>query len=812
MNYIVKEWLFVSLSFLTFIQKNNAQTIDLSRAQIYTNVTDKAVLLRSQEVLLQEVEKRSGIRLAVSSILPDDGASAIFICLESALPKLPSKYRDELNRLPQITAEGFKLLVVGQSNTVVIVGKDTRGLLYGVGRLLRKAEIQRGKVSLTTTASISTSPRYPIRGHQLGYRPKTNSYDAFTIEMFDQYIRDLAIFGANSIEIVPPRTDDDFSSRHMKLPAIKMIAEQSRICKEYGLDVWMWYPNMATNYTDPDTLEKELKERADVFSAIPKLDHVFVPGGDPGDLEPDVLFAWLEKQALVLHKYHPKAKIWVSPQVFRPTKKWYDAFFSQVNRGYPWLGGVVFGPWIKVPVQDMRKMIKSSIPIRNYPDITHNYHSQYPVPEWDLPFYLTLNRESITPRPYDQKIIHNAFDKYMSGSISYSEGTNDDVNKFVWSDQDWDPETPVIETLRDYARLFIGARHTESVAQGLTALERNIRGPLLTNQGIERTLAQWQKIEEEAPLEVLQTARFQMGLIRAYYDAYIHRRMICETEAEQKAREVLTDLKPGFSLAAIKEATDILLLAKSKSLFPQYKKKCYDLADSLYKSIGAQLTIKKHGAMAGRGNFIDMIDTPLNDSPWLLDQLDKIKNMSDEKVRLEKIHELLHRTDPGPGGFYDNFGDPESWYRVVSKLSWEQDPGSLQSPRVGFGLGVDNCVDIIKAKGTPEQFAPMAWLKQVKTLYEQPLEIIYNELDPNATYKMRISYTGRFRSRMKLTTDDGQVIHDFLQTGSQPVYEFDIPRSVHADGKVTFIWNCSEGERGAQVSEIWLIRTDGTRE
>src|SRR5690606_4423058 len=121
--------------------------------------------------------------------------------------------------------------------------------------------------------------------------------------------RDLAIFGANSIEIVPPRTDDDFTNVHMQLPDIKMIAELSKICDDYGLDVWMWYPNMGQDYSHADSIKKELAERHKVFKAVSRLDALFVPGGDPGDLEPDVLFNWLERVAEVLHQYHPKAKI-----------------------------------------------------------------------------------------------------------------------------------------------------------------------------------------------------------------------------------------------------------------------------------------------------------------------------------------------------------------------------------------------------------------------------------------------------------------------------------------------------------------------
>ncbi|MRS61951.1 hypothetical protein GJJ30_11690 [Larkinella terrae] len=782
--------------------------IDLTKAQIYCPVKDPNVLLRSLAVFQEELAKRSRIKLPVAKKLPGAGQPAIYLLTENELNTLPETFRTALAGMPSITKEGYKLLVQENSQAVLVVGKDARGLLFGVGRLLRKMEIRPGQILVPDNATIATSPRYPIRGHQLGYRPKTNAYDAFTVAQFDQYIRDLALFGANSIEIMPPRTDDDFTSRHMKLPAIKMIGEQSRICKEYGLDVWMWYPNLAKDYVHPDSIQKELKERQEIFASVPKLDAVFVPGGDPGDLEPDVLFAWLEKEAVVLNKYHPKAKIWVSPQVFRPNQAWFDAFYKHVNKEYPWFGGVVFGPWVKMPVQEIRKIVKPSIPIRHYPDITHNYSSQYPVPHWDLAWSMTCGRESINPRPHDEKAIHNALDEFGVGSISYSEGTNDDVNKFVWSDQDWNPETPVIETLRDFSRLFIGPDYTETVAQALISLENNWRGSLLTNQAVNQSLMQWQTLEKQAPLKVLQNARFQMGLIRAYFDAYTQQRFLYESELEQRAREVLATYATGGSIPTMNRAREILEKAWKSPILPEYRAKCFALADSLFKSIGAQLTMEKHGAMSGRGNFVDNIGIPLNDSPWLMDQMAKIEKLPDEKARQARIYEMLHRTDPGPGGFYDHFGAPESWYRVVPGVGWEKDPGSLQSPRIGFGVGLVGVewVDEIKATGFKGQITPRVWMKQAKTLYDQPLKIAYDELDPTASYRIRIAYTGRFRSRMKMTTDDGSVIHDFIQTGEQPIYEFDLPQTASSDGKVTFVWTCGEGERGSQVTEIWLIR------
>lgn len=787
----------------------SAQTVDLSKAVIWTGDTKAASLSKPLQVLKEEVYKRTGIELVPVEKTPEENQPVIYLVISERESKLPKAIKAALGNFPEPGNEGFRLVVIASSSSVVISGKDARSVLYGIGRFLRKAELRNDQLTLAEAASVSTAPKFPIRGHQLGFRPKTNSYDAFSVKQFDQYIRELALFGANSIEIMPPRTDDDDTSAHMKLRPEKMIIEQSKICKAYNLDVWMWYPNMGPDYSNRDSLKKEIQERMEVFASLPKLDHVFVPGGDPGDLEPEQLFSWLGKVALALRQLHPNAKIWVSPQAFRPTKKWMDDFIKYANSGYPWFGGVVFGPWVKIPVAELRKQLRDSIPIRMYPDITHSYTAQYPVPDWDVAYTMTLGRECINPRPEDEKHIHNVFAGYGAGSISYSEGTNDDVNKFVWSGQDWDPQTPVIETIRDYCRLFFGPDLAEPAAQGIMNLEKNFRGPLLTNKTVEQTLMQWQDIEKKAPQELtLFNFRFQMCLLRAYYDALVQRRLINETALEARARELLQNATAETIAEAMQQAKEILAQAKQNPVAAALKERCNVLADSLFSTIGAQLTVEKHGGVSGRGNFMDNIDMPLNDGPWLNDQLNAFEKIEDHNEQLAKVQEMLHRTDPGPGGFYDHFGSAESRSRVISHKTWAEDPGSLESPRKSYGIGIigEEWVDEIKAQGFSGQTTPAAWMTQINTLYDQPLQIKYENLDTTASYKMRITYTGRFRSKVKLTANNNIVIHDFLQTGQKPVYEFDIPHEATATGKVIFTWTCGEGERGSQVTEIWLMR------
>ena len=61
------------------------------------------------------------------------------------------------------------------------------------------------------------------------------------------------------------------------------MAEQSRICDEYGLDVWIWFPAMESEYTETTVIEAALDEWGEVFRQLPRVDAVNVPGGDPGE-------------------------------------------------------------------------------------------------------------------------------------------------------------------------------------------------------------------------------------------------------------------------------------------------------------------------------------------------------------------------------------------------------------------------------------------------------------------------------------------------------------------------------------------------
>ncbi|MGH9662696.1 MAG: glycoside hydrolase family 20 zincin-like fold domain-containing protein, partial [Bryobacteraceae bacterium] len=609
---------------------------------------------KAAALLADEIERRSQIRLAAGA--PAD--------TQIVLEKTSGP------------AEGYQIRSTARS--VTIAGNDARGVLFGAGHLLRKLEMTRGRILLPAPINVTTAPKVALRGHQLGYRPKTNSYDGWSLPMWEQYIRDLAVFGANAIELIPPRSDDDADSPHFPAPQIDTMIGMSRITADLGLEVWIWYPAMDKDYSDPATVEFALKEWGEVFRRLPRIDHVFVPGGDPGHTQPKHLLALLEKQTASLRRYHPNAKMWVAPQGF--TSEWMDEFLALMRDEPKWLAGIVHGPQVRLTIPELRRRIPARYPIRNYPDITHTLRAQFPVPDWDVAFALTLEREPINPRPFDQAHIFRHTLPGTIGFLTYSEGCNDDVNKAVWSGLGWNPDAGVLEILRDYSRYYIGARYADDFAQGLIALEQNWRGPLVANTGVDRTLRQFQALERSAPPPVLLNWRFQQALYRAYYDAHVRARLLAETAAERRALDRLRAARTTGSLAALDAAQ---LAFDPAPVAPDVRARVFELAEALFQSIRMQLSVPRYKALGGRGNNLDYIDAPLNNRDWWRHQFAEIRKLATEPARIDFLAALLDRDSPGPGGFYDDLGDPARRPHFLAGAGFAGDPYSLESPRIG---------------------------------------------------------------------------------------------------------------------------------
>ena len=211
---------------------------------------------------------------------------------------------------------------------------------------------------------------------------------------------------------------------------------------------------------------------------------MFVPGGDPGHTQPKYLMALLEKQTALLRKYHPKAQMWVSPQSF--SAEWLDEFYAILKNEPAWLAGVVFGPQMRLASPKLRAAIPKRYP---HPPLSR-YHAQpaaasIPVPDWDVAFAVTRRPRSHQPaaaRPGAHlppaAAVHGRL-HHLLGRLQRRCEQIRLERAGLGSGRDGSRRCFCASTAATSSATSFG----DAFAQGLLALERNWRGPLLTNTG-----------------------------------------------------------------------------------------------------------------------------------------------------------------------------------------------------------------------------------------------------------------------------------------------------------------------------------------
>lgn len=746
-----------------------AAVLDVSRAVVVVRPGElPAAEKTAAAVLVEEMELRSGVRLRVDSHWPANGP----VIAVTSTRNVPEWGR----QIPETTArsEGFRFWLDG--SVVWVLGADARGALYGVGHLLRQLNWAKGKLELPASLDVTTSPMSSIRGHQLGFRATANSWDAWTVPQFERYIRELALFGINAVENIP--FGDEGRNPVVKVPKHAMNRAIAEICRRYGLDYWVWTP-VSLDLNDKQRAARLLDRFGEVFRESPTLSGVFVPGGDPGHNPPELLLPYLEEIAKRLRQVHPKAKVWLSMQGFSAART--EVVYNWLGRQVPeWFGGIVAGP-SSPPVEETRRRVPAGVKLRLYPDVTHNKLSQYEVPEWDQAYALTLGREAVNPRPVEYAAIHNRYAALSDGFISYSDGVHDDVNKIVWSALGWDSSRDARDIVIEYCRVFFSPAVAEEAADAILALERNWRGSLAANGGVEATLRWWQDLEAGNP-GLAGNWRWQMCLLRANYDAYVRRRLLQDTKLEQEANEWISRAGEVSSEAAMKGAGETLNRGVAGA---ELRARIVDLCERLWQSIALQTSVAKYQASgAERGAVLDFVDNPLNNRWWLEDQFAQIRTLPNEAAKVKRLRELASWENPGPGSFYDDLGNIAKMPHVV------RGPGEDHDPLFWWW----------------DQGKSRARLSWQVTMW--PRAMVYEGLDPKGTYVVRTSGYGK----ALLKIDGGRVQPSIDGREMAEFKEFPVPADCLVDGRLELTWDRAGDEahlnwrQRSRLAEVWLLK------
>lgn len=485
---------------------------------------------------------------------------------------------------------------------IVISAHGTRGLIFGWCMLLRKCADRNGRLILIRSVEGVYAPVKKIRGHQLGYRPTPNAYDAWDTDDYRRYYTDIMAFGSNTVEHIP---GGEKQNRLMKYTSGEMAVLCAAIADEYDLDVSLWFPN----YEDTD--EEAYENRKKIFSGFGRIDYVFPPGGDPGDLQADAYFRRLKAVKSALPEKFAKTQLWPSAQAPHKYPDWGEKFIAELEKHPEEIDGVIMGPNHAYPVHELRRKVPAEYPIRLYTDITHNVRCEYPVhfdrDDWHYALASAHGRESINPRPAELQLLHRLSAQYGTGTVTYSEGINDDVNKAVWADMDFfGSDTDIKETLRDYSRFFFPGADEEKVADVILGMELNWYGDPKNNPNIEntyRTLTDMDFGEDNW--------RWNCLLFRAICDVLVYRRRNFELDLVENARH--------FAMKGDTERAKTILSADFDGGYRELRAELDRLGGLLFRQIGYQCDVERYGAEnPERGAVLDTVDQPVTDRLWLL--------------------------------------------------------------------------------------------------------------------------------------------------------------------------------------------------
>ncbi|PVX29463.1 hypothetical protein [Sphingomonas pokkalii] len=656
-----------------------------------------------------------------------------------------------------LPAEGFAIRRIG--DTLVITAQGTRGLVYGAGWYLRT-----GKRPLR----YDSAPARQMRLTQIGYRAKNNSYDAWTLAMFRRRIEDFALWGASGVQVIAPVSDDDATSPLFPAPPLETLRGIGEITHRLGLDFALYYPNLH-DYATQTERDQEVERFRTLLGQLPKVDALYVPGGDPGHAAPANLFPLVAEEAAALRTSNPAATVWISTQGFDAAGL--DAFYAQLARRPRWLSGIFAGPQTRDPVAVQRRHLPAGYRLLLYPDIAHTMHAQVPVDRWSPAFALTEGREPINPRPRAMAVLFRHLDPGSSGFVTYSEGVNDDVNQFLWFRMGWDPRVTPEAFAREYADSFIG---DAGAANALFALEGNWSGDPATNTGIDATLAM---IDGLTPAPWTDW-RIDALRYRAVYDAIVRHRLIAA-----RAREAAALAVPDAAAARVQ------LAEPDPAPVPALRTRLFALAERLWQGARLQLSVKRYGAAnVERGANLDRVDVDLNDRVWI-----------ERQLATRAPAQLADHARIREGALYDDLGDP-----------WNA-PHLVRGSRVGADpLRFHGAVEGI-ADRTPEDGWRMAWISYAESLYDAPLRLHYTGLDPRRRYRLIATYAGEdYWLPMRLVANGRIELHPPLNRSSNPMtVELEIPQAATRRGTLDLAWTRPAGMggsgRGHQVAETWLI-------
>lgn len=483
---------------------------------------------------------------------------------------------------PQPGDEGFHIVVADNhgwaadvfpdtKRLAVVSGRDSRGLLYGLGKLLRLGDFADGGFVISPQSCVET-PATSQRGVYFATH-FNNYYERAPVEELEAYVEDMALWGFNAIwtwfdmNWYPEGFwEDPEDPGTQMLNRIRMVNAKARslgltagltaIANEgfqeqppEGLRADMsvrrggFYPDSTICPSAPGGMEMILKNRRKVLELIGPIDAYVTWPFDQGSCGCPECSPWAEKFMEINPAIAEEVRR-LNPDVAFHVSTWYFTddemamVRSVMDEGAAWFDGVV----------TETKWAGEFEPPASYDRIV--------FPEISMEGSLFCGYGASGANPMPTKCVEQARQAaaHGYGSMLYSEGVYEDVNKIVWGSALWEPGRDLKDIVGEYARFYFGPDRVADWRDLILGLEQtwppetlNTKDPAL----VEKLCGLAKELGATIPATQTSRIRWQYLMDRAEMDLRMVR-VGADEGLLREARALLTDAGYARDMQALR--------------------------------------------------------------------------------------------------------------------------------------------------------------------------------------------------------------------------------------------------------------------
>jgi len=512
--------------------------------RIFVGNTPAKVVKKAAEITADEIAKRTGSRPSVVESA-QEGRGDIVLEVSTS-----------------IKDQAF-VIDVDLQKGVCITGGDARGVLYGCGRMMRRARFEPGKMIPGPSEGVN-EPALEIRGIYFASH-FGNFYDRAPVAEVNRYIEELALWGYNRLIVwfdMHHFTGIDDPKARLHLDRLRSFHQAARnVGMKVGLILLAneaYSTSPANLRADPNTghahykveycpskpggIEAILQGLREEFDQFKHLDILWIWPYDQGGCACEQCRPWgangFVKAARAISEEirgrFPDCQIILSTWYFDcpgDQGEW-AGLYRELEKDSSWIDGVLGDGAISFPAHPLKHKLPGGLPLVNFPEIS----MQGMVPWGGF---------GANPRPAHWRKIWDELRPHIQGGFPYSEGIYEDINKIIWARAYWGSDCSVMDTVTEYVAYEFSPDLAERIGDVMAALETTLYRYGLKIKSLDGAGDIWKDVEDinaQLPEWAASGWRWRLIYLRARIDAELEKNDLKPTEAVHDSIGEITEI------------------------------------------------------------------------------------------------------------------------------------------------------------------------------------------------------------------------------------------------------------------------------